>query len=163
MDRLVWCSQNQCIIHNGNCLFFFFRAPWIKLFSLISLAVVSFDERYWPLPAVLVETLSFLARDTAVSWSCLSLPPLWPISFYASHYPLATLQVLSSPHTIISSLASPAVPMSSIKTTDWSHWHTFISLVWALHQILRAYTQCLLSWDVNPILTDLKTFQLNTS
>lgn len=84
----------------------------MKLCSLIPLAML-FNECYWPLP---------LVHDPAVSWSCVGLPHLGSIPLYASHYALATLQALSSPHTIICPLANSPVPMSSMKPTDWPHW-----------------------------------------
>lgn len=44
------------------------------LSSLIPLAILSFDGRYWPLPPVLVETPLSLAHDTSISWSCRCFP-----------------------------------------------------------------------------------------
>lgn len=120
----------------------FFRAQWNKLFSLIPFAIMLCDECYWPLPLVLVKILSALVHDPAVSWSCAGPPHLGPIPLYPSHSPLATLQALSSPHTIICTLANSPVPVSSIKTTDWSHWLTKLDLWSRLsHQFLQAHTQ----------------------
>lgn len=50
------------------------RAHGSKFFSVIPLAIMFIDECHWPLFPVMLETLSSLAHDTIVSWSCLGLP-----------------------------------------------------------------------------------------
>ena len=111
---------------------------FIYLSSLIPSVVVSFDGPSWPLPPVLVERLSSLAHNTAVSWSCPCLP--------CGPSPSVTVTTPSPPP---GPLLSPCHHLSLGRLTSSIKNHGLVSLtctfvsLWSRpsHQLPHSWTQ----------------------
>lgn len=132
------------------------------LSSLIPLAILSFDGRFWPLPPVLVETPLSLAHDTSISWSCRCFPCGSSCSVpVTTHWSPSTSPLLTPSSLPWQTPLCPGLPLGlPFGLLDSQMYISGLDL------LSRSYTHrhcSLLRWKVSLILVISKTPWLNTS